>query len=86
MSNLFTVGIHSPDKKRHIFKALHLAVFVIGKTNQNIIPKQKSLLKWHFKLVHIVYHHVKWLLRTLNLKVQGNAKDVANCAIPKCAA
>ena len=62
------------------------AVCVTNKANQNLTPSQKELLQWHFRLGHIGFQHVQWLIRTGRLKVQGNPKAVANCEGPKCAA
>ena len=60
--------------------------YVTNEDNQNITPSQKELLQWHFRLGHIWFQHVEWLIRTGRLKVQGNSKVVANCERPKCAA
>ena len=62
------------------------AVCVTNEANQNLTPSQKELLRWHFRLVHIGFQHVQWLIHTEYLKVQGNSKEVANCERPKCAA
>ena len=49
-------------------------------------PSYKELIQWHFRLGHIGFQQVQWLIRTGYLKVQGNYKAVANCERPKCAA
>ena len=46
----------------------------------------KSYSDWHFRLVHIGFQHVQWLIRTGRLKVKINTKAVANCESTKCAA
>ena len=61
-------------------------VCVTNEANQNLTPSQKELLRWHFRLGHIGFQHVQWLIHTGRLKVQGNSKAVANCERPKCAA
>ena len=62
------------------------SVCVINKSNQNLTPSYKDLLRWHFRLGHIGLQNFQWLIRTGRLKVQGNSKAVANCENPKCAA
>ena len=62
------------------------AVCVTNEANQNFTPSQKNLLRCHFRLGHIGFQHVQWLIRTGRLKVQGNSKAVANCERPKFAA
>ena len=61
------------------------AVYVNNEANQSLTPSYKELIRWHFKLGHIGFQHVQWLIRTGCLKVQGNSKAVANCERPKCA-
>ena len=75
-----------PNQREKEVKALTSAVFVTNYSNQNLTPSQKELLRWHFRLVHIGFQHVQWLIRTWSLKVQGNSKAVANFESPKCAA
>ena len=62
------------------------AVCVTNESNQNLTPSQKELLQWHFRLGHIGFQHIQWLIRTERLKVQGNSKAVANCERPKYSA
>ena len=57
---------------------------ITNKANQNLTPSQKELLRWHFRLGHIGFQHVQWLIHTGILKVQGNSKAVVNCERPKC--
>ena len=61
------------------------AVCVTNEVNQNLTPSKKELLRCHFRLGHIGFQHVKWLICTGHLKVQGNPKEVANFERPKCA-
>ena len=53
--------------------------------NENLTGAQKELLRWHFRLGHIGFRHVQWLVRSGKLLVT-NPKAVANCELPKCAA
>ena len=61
-------------------------VCVTNEDNQKLIPSHKELLRLHFRLVHIGFQHVQWLIRTGCLTVQANSKAVANCESPKCSA
>ena len=73
------------NQRQKEVKALASAVCVTNQSNQNITPSQKELLRWNFRLVHIGFQRVQWLIRTGRLKVQGNSKAVANCERPKFA-
>ena len=59
-------------------------VCVTNEANQNLNPSHKDLLRWHFRLGHIGFQHVQWLIFTGRLKVQVNSKAVVNCKSPKC--
>ena len=61
-------------------------VCVTNEANQNLTPSHKELIRWYFRLGHIGFQHVQWLINTGRLKVQVNSKAVANCESPKCAA
>ena len=69
-------------RSRHL-KVLFVLIMRLTKTSP---PSQKELLQWHFRLGHIGFQHVQWLIRTGRMKVQGNPKAVANCERTKCAA
>ena len=85
-NNLPTHEATLPNHREKEAKALTNAVCVTNKANQNLTPSYKELLRWHFRLGHIGFQHVQWLIRTGRLKVQGNSKALANCERPKCAA
>ena len=60
---------------------------VTEESNRNLSQAQKELLKWHFRLNHLGFQHLQWLVRQNRLKVPANLKNgMANCPIPKCAA
>ena len=65
---------------------MKIAACVTNEAIQNITPPQKELLQWNFRIGHIGFQHVQWLIRTGRMKVQGNIKAVANCERPECAA
>ena len=75
-----------PNQIEKEVKAFSSALCVTNEDNQNLTPSNKELLRWHFRLVHICFQHVQWLIRTGRLKVQRNSKAVANCEGTKCAA
>ena len=54
----------------------------INKANQNLTHSQKYLLQYNFRLMHIGFQHVKWLILTDLLKLQFNSKEVDNCERP----
>ena len=85
-NNLPTHKATLPNQRDNKVKALTSAVCVTNYSNQILTPSRKELLRWHFRLGHIGFQHVQWLIRTGRLKVQVNSKAVANCERPKCAA
>ena len=85
-NNLPTHEATLPNQIEKEVKALTSAACVTNKANQNLTPSQKELLRWHFRLGHIGFQHVKWLICTGSLKVQVNSKAVVNCERTKCSA
>ena len=85
-NNLPTREASLPNQREKEAKSLTNSVCVTNEANQNLTPSQKELFRWHFRLGHIGFQHVQWLIRTGRLKVHGNSKAVANCESPKCAA
>ena len=43
-------------------KALSSALCVTNKANHNLTCSHKELLRWNFRLVHIEFQHVQWLI------------------------
>ena len=84
--NLPTHEYSLPNQIEKEIKSFSSAVCVTNKANQNITPSQKEILQWRFRLGHIGFQHVQWLICTGNMKVQANSKAVANCERPKCSA
>ena len=68
------------------FKALKSTVYVNDEANQNLTTSHKKITLWHFRLGHIGFNHVQWLICAWHIKVKGNYKAVANCERTKCAA
>ena len=77
-------NLHNHMEKKA--KVLTNSVCVTNEANQNLTSSQKDLLQWHFRLGHIGFQHVQWLIRTGRLNMQVNSKAVVNCERPKCAA
>ena len=63
-NNLPTHEANLPNQREKDSKALKNAVCVTNEANQNLTPSQKELLRWHFKLGHIGFQHVQWLIHT----------------------
>ena len=58
-----------PNHKEKCVKVLKSDVCVTYEANQNLTLSYKELLQWHFRLGHIEFQHVLWLICTLSLKV-----------------
>ena len=81
-NNLPTHEAIIPNQIQKEVKAFTRAVCVTNEANQNLNPSQKELLRWHFRLGHIRFQHVQWLIRTGRLKLQGNSKQWKNVKGP----
>ena len=68
--NLPTHKATLPNQREKEFKAFTSAVCVTNEANQNLTPSQKELLRWNFRLGHIGFQHVLWLILTGLLMVQ----------------
>jgi hypothetical protein len=60
------------------------ALCITESANVNLSNAQKKLLRWHFRLGNVGFHHIQWMIRVGRLKV-ANPKAVANCAVSKYA-
>ena len=74
----------APQPSESNLMCLAAAMDVTHQDNQNLSPSQKELLRWHFRLGHIGFNHVRWLIRSGFLSC-SNPKAVANCEAVKCA-
>ena len=84
-SNLPELMVSKPGKQVRCARALTLALDVTAKANMNIKASQKELLKWHYRLGHVGFKWLQWLIRHGRI-VTGNQSAIANCDPPKCAA
>lgn len=71
--------------ERSEFQALKGAIDMTAKQNSNISKHQKLLLQWHYKLGHIGFKHLRWLISSGVLPVRQK-ELVAQCDDVKCAA
>jgi len=74
-----------PQTQERYATALSGILSVVDEANNNLSGAQKELLKWHFRLGHVGFKQLQWMIRSGRLQVP-NAKAVANCVLPKCAA
>ena len=65
---------------------MQIYVCITSEANQNLTTSLKELLRWLFRMGHVGFQHVQWLIHRGLLKVQVNSKAVANCESPNCAA
>ena len=66
-------------------EALAMSIDVTDTQNVNLSDAQKTLLMLHYRLGHVGFRHIQWMIRTKKLSVR-NAKNVEKCDPPKCAA
>lgn len=84
-NNLPMLEVSLPDHTKFYAAALSAALDVTDLANRNLDGAQKILLQWHFKLGHIGFNHLKWLIRTSHLPSK-HKKLLSSCVLPKCAA
>lgn len=84
-NNLPLLEVCLPDHTKFYAAALNAALDVTSAANQNLNGAQKILLQWHFKLGHIGFNHLKWLVRTGQIPSKYK-KLITDCVLPKCAA
>lgn len=82
--NLPVVDLLLPGTARHFKQQLIAALCVTDDENRNLTGPQKDLLRLHFKLGHIGFKHIQWMVRQGHIQV-NNPKAVGNCKLPKCA-
>ena len=66
-------------------EALISSIDLMERDNVNLSDSQKSLLMLHFRLGHVGFKHIQWMVKVGKIKVK-NAKNVQICTPPKCAA
>ena len=73
------------SQSQEIESKLNATVCLTEEANANLTSSQKELLRWHYKLGHVSFRQIQWLIRNKKLSTIGSYKAVANCTIPKCA-
>ena len=61
-SNLPILVLTMPKSCAKYERELILALCVTDASNQNLTNTQKELLKWHFRLGHVGFSHIQWLV------------------------
>ena len=84
-NNLPILHLTLPNGSHTHLNMLTAALCVTDSHNRNLTNAQKELLQWHFRLGHVGFKHLQWMIRAGRLHV-ANAKAVGNCPVPKCAA
>ena len=75
----------APSQSQESESKLNATVCLTEEANANLTSSQKELLRWHYKLGHVSFRQIQWLIRNKKLSTIGSYKAVANCTIPKCA-
>jgi hypothetical protein len=83
-NNLPILTLTLPKTRDQYVSSLMSALCITESANANLSNAQKELLRWHFRLGHVGFHHIQWMIRVGRLQV-ANPKAVANCSVPKCA-
>ena len=86
-SNVPTLPVYSKGVKIGMIDVLNFtkpiaAPFVTDDANLNLSTAQKILLRLHYRLCHVSFRQVQWLV---NHGVFGpSTKSAGNCSVPKC--
>jgi hypothetical protein len=90
-NNLPTSQAISYSSINEIPEVLNHTVDVVNDANKNITPAEKEWLKWHFRLGHMSFRHIQFLMRT-GVLAKSQQKRHMHTAVgkltspPKCAA
>jgi hypothetical protein len=84
-NNLPEMMANNPSSNISAVQALQGAIDVTVTSNKNISNHSKVLLQQHYRLGHIGFQHLRWLIRSGAVPVRDKDK-VANSDIVKCAA
>ena len=63
-NNLPTHEANLPKQREKDAKALKSAVCVTDEANQNLTPSPKELPQSNFRLGHIGFQHIQWLIQS----------------------
>ena len=90
-NNLPTSEAHSFKDTPIAVEALNVAISTVNDSNINLSEPEKELLQWHYRLGHMNFRKIQFLMRTGILsKSDANRRlHIASCKVvtpPKCAA
>ena len=90
-NNLPTSDAHSHKDIAKAVAALEATLINVSDANHNLSDAEKELLRWHYRLGHVGFKRVQFLMRTgvLNTSEATKRLHTAACKIthpPKCAA
>ena len=90
-NNLPTSEAHSFKDTPIAVEALNVAISTVNDSNINLSEPEKELLRWHYRLGHMNFRKIQFLMRTGILsKSEANRRlHIASCKVvtpPKCAA
>ena len=90
-NNLPTCPVHRPQDAHKAIEALSATLSVVSASNVNLTEPQKELLRWHFRLGHLSFKRILFIMRSgvLALSQQQRRLHSTVCNLkhlPKCAA
>ena len=90
-NNLPTSAAHREQDTPQAAECLNATITAVNDSNLNLSEPEKELLRWHYRLGHIGFKRIQFLMRTGVLTRSNNKKHLhqAACKIehpPKCAA
>ena len=90
-NNLPTSEAHSFKDTPIAVEALNVAISTVNTSNINLSEPEKELLRWHYRLGHMNFRKIQFLMRTgiLSKSEASRRLHTASCKIvtpPKCAA
>ena len=84
-SNLPTLPCTVPSQQQRVEQHLKSAICVTDARNKNLTGPEKELLRLHFRLGHVGFRHIQWMVRHGRIQC-SNPHAVANVKkLPKCA-
>ena len=91
MTNLPTAFAYRPAATGPSLQALNSTISTVHQDNMNLSEAEKELLRWHYRLGHMSFERVQFLMRTgvLAHSVDKRRLQTAACKLktpPKCAA
>ena len=84
-SNLPELKGSLPENEKRQVLALSGILQVTDDANRNLTGAQKELLKWHYRLGHVGFQWLQWLISSGRITV-SNKNSLSKCSPPKCAA